>query len=332
VSRRRGTVLVVAPAADSHARAVLAELRRRRVRVASIDTARFPERASLALRLDGEARWRGTLRPNREYGRRAGARPPPPRALAPEEIRTVWWRRPEPYHLHASLRGHRRDGAFCAADDALGAFWSALDARWVNDPARGDAAEHKPRQLALASRLGLAIPETLNTNDPAAARAFVAARPDGETIHKNVTSAPALLRHTAVARADDRALFASVRHLPLTFQERVRGTDLRVTVVGDDLFAAEIDPGAADPIDVRATLPRARMRPVRLPSGVASRLRRFVRELGLVYATLDLRRRRDGEHVFLEVNPSGEWRYVERRTGQPITAAVADLLSRYARR
>jgi glutathione synthase/RimK-type ligase-like ATP-grasp enzyme len=313
VSRRRGTVLVVAPAADSHARAVVAELLRHRVGVTSIDTARFPERDALALRLDGDARWRGTLR--------SGA------ALDPEHIRVVWWRRPEPYLLHDSLRGHRRDGAFCAADDALGAFWSALDARWVNDPARGEAAEHKPRQLALAARLGLAIPETLVTNDPAAARAFVAARPDGETIHKNVTSAPSLLRHTAVARARDRALFASVRHLPLTFQERVRGTDLRVTVVGDNLFAAEIDPGAADPIDVRATLPRARMHPVKLPPGVASRLHRFVRELGLVYATLDLRRRRDGEHVFLEVNPSGEWLYVERMSGQPITSAVATVLA-----
>ena len=318
MSRRRGTVLVVAPAADSHTRAVLAELHRRSVRAASIDTARFPERDALILRLDGDARWRGTLR--------SGT------ALDPEQVRAVWWRRPEPYLLHDSLRGRRRDGAFCAAHDALGAFWSALDAHWVNDPPREEAAEHKPRQLALAARLGLAVPETLVTNDPAAARAFVAARPDGETIHKNVTSAPSLLRHTAIARARDRALFASVRHLPLTFQERVRGTDLRVTVVGDDLFAAEIDPGTADPIDVRATLPRARMRPVRLPPGVASRLHRFVRELGLVYATLDLRRRRDGAHVFLEVNPSGEWRYVERRTGQPITAAMANVLARYARR
>ncbi|HEX8907645.1 MAG TPA: alpha-L-glutamate ligase [Anaeromyxobacteraceae bacterium] len=311
-SRRRGTVLVVAPAADTHARAVLAELRRRRVRVVCVDTARFPERAALALGLESDARWRGTLRSGD--------------ALHPDEVRAVWWRRPEPYRLHPSLRGRRRDGAFCAADDALGAFWSAIDAPWVNDPARGDAAEHKPRQLALAARLGLAVPRSLVTNDPAAARAFVGARPDGETIHKNVTSAPALQRHTALARPGDRALFASVRHLPLMFQERVPGVDLRVTVVGDDLFAAEID-GGADPIDVRAVLPRARMRAVRLPPRVASQLHRFVRALGLVYAAIDLRRRPDGEHVFLEVNPSGEWRYVERRTGQPITSAVASILT-----
>lgn len=314
MSRRRGTVLVVAPAADTHARAVSAELARRRVHTASIDTARFPERAALAMSLGRETGWRGSLRDGE--------------ALHPERIAAVWWRRPEPYLLHPSLRGPRRDGAFCAADDALSALWSALDARWVNDPARGDAAEQKPRQLALAARLGLAVPETLVTNDPAAARAFAATRPDGEVIHKNVTSAPVLLRHTALARASDRRLLASVRHLPLLFQERVHGVDVRVTVVGDDLFAAEIDTGAPDPLDVRAGLARARMRPVALPHPVASRLHRLVRGLGLVYATADLRRRPDGEHVFLEVNPVGEWLYVERKTGQRISEAVADLLRR----
>jgi glutathione synthase/RimK-type ligase-like ATP-grasp enzyme len=47
--------------------------------------------------------------------------------------------------------------------------------------------------------------------------------------------------------------------------------------------------------------------------------------LGLVYGAIDMRRTVDGD-VFLEINPAGEWRFVEDRTGQPITAAMADLL------
>jgi hypothetical protein len=39
------------------------------------------------------------------------------------------------------------------------------------------------------------------------------------------------------------------------------------------------------------------------------------------------RRRRGGEHVFLEVNPSGQWLGFEERTGQPITRALARLLA-----
>ncbi|HEX7487613.1 MAG TPA: alpha-L-glutamate ligase, partial [Anaeromyxobacteraceae bacterium] len=87
-----------------------------------------------------------------------------------------------------------------------------------------------------------------------------------------------------------------------------------------------------DTLDFRPDLQRARYRAVALPTGVERRLRRMVRELGLAYAALDLRRRPDGEHVFLEVNPGGQWRFVEQRTGQRITEAVADLLASRARR
>jgi hypothetical protein len=49
-------------------------------------------------------------------------------------------------------------------------------------------------------------------------------------------------------------------------------------------------------------------------------------ELGIVYGAIDLRRRGDGEHLFLEVNPAGLWRFVEERIGLPISAAIVDLL------
>ncbi len=289
--------------------------------VALLDTSRFPERTALAAALGPGrgAQWMGALRIGR--GERIEAR----------EVGAVWNWRPEPYRIDARFVGPRRAGAFCAAEATLHAFWAALDAPWVNDRASDAAADDKPRQLALAAGFGLAVPQSLVTNDPAAARAFVRARPEGETIHKNVTSAPALWRTTALARHGDRALFASVRHLPLLFQERVRAeADLRVTVVGDELFATEITLPDPHDLDVRTSLRRARFRAVSLPPRVEGRLRRLVRALGLSYAAVDLRRRTDGEHVFLEVNPGGQWRHVERRTGQPITAAVAGLLTRCA--
>jgi glutathione synthase/RimK-type ligase-like ATP-grasp enzyme len=312
--------MVIAPVRDSHARAVLEALRSAGVPTLRLDTSRFPERTRVAVQLDDRGRWSGGLQD--------GGAP-----LAAADVRAVWWRRPTPYALHASLRGARRTGAFCAAHAALGACWHATDARWVNAPEAEAAADDKPRQLELAARLGLAVPRSLVTNDAAAARAFVAERPAGETIHKNVTAIPALSRPTAVALASDRALFAGLRHLPLLLQERVSAAaDARVTVVGGEVFAAEIAlPGGEDPIDWRPRFTDAAVRAARLPRAVEDRVLRLVRALGLSYAALDLRRRHDGEHVFLEVNPSGEWLFVERATGQPITAALARLLAGGAR-
>jgi glutathione synthase/RimK-type ligase-like ATP-grasp enzyme len=70
----------------------------------------------------------------------------------------------------------------------------------------------------------------------------------------------------------------------------------------------------------------ARFEPVELPAGVLDRLQRLMAELGLVYGAIDMRRTPDGRYVFLEVNPAGQWLFVEERTGQAITEAVAEYL------
>jgi hypothetical protein len=51
-----------------------------------------------------------------------------------------------------------------------------------------------------------------------------------------------------------------------------------------------------------------------------------VKELGLVFATADFRRRDDGQIFFLELNPAGQWGFVEARTKEKITSALAGRL------
>ena len=63
-----------------------------------------------------------------------------------------------------------------------------------------------------------------------------------------------------------------------------------------------------------------------LPDAVTSALRAMMARLGLVYGAVDLRRRPDGEYVFLEINPAGQFLYIEFETGQPIAAAMATAL------
>jgi glutathione synthase/RimK-type ligase-like ATP-grasp enzyme len=294
----------------------VAALGTRGAEAAVLDTARLPERATLRLALSAAGDWMPALRS-------AGT------DLLGSGFASAWWRRPQPYVLHRSLRGEKEHGAFFAVHAAARALFRAIPALWVNDPTLEEAAEDKPRQLAVAAKLGLAVPRSLVTNDPAAAREFIRERPEGETIHKNVASAASIWRPTGVARLRDRELFPTVRHLPLLFQERIPAeADVRVTVVGRRIFAAEIGYDENPALDWRVDFDRTLMRVVKLPRDIEAKLRRFVGELGLVYAAIDLRRRPDGEHVFLEVNPSGQWLFVERRTGLPITAALAELLAR----
>ena len=49
--------------------------------------------------------------------------------------------------------------------------------------------------------------------------------------------------------------------------------------------------------------------------------------LRLAYGAIDLRRTPEGDYVFLEINPAGQWIFVEEKTGQPMTDAMAKLLA-----
>ncbi len=94
------------------------------------------------------------------------------------------------------------------------------------------------------------------------------------------------------------------------------------------MFAAAIRPAPGGyEIDYRMDLNGAQFSAVELPTITRQRIAKFMEALGLVYGAIDLRRTHDGSDVFLEVNPSGEWLFVEQRTGQPITGSMATLLA-----
>jgi hypothetical protein len=98
---------------------------------------------------------------------------------------------------------------------------------------------------------------------------------------------------------------------------------LRVTVIGDQCFAAEFVPSGH--VDGRLDSTAA-YRAHRLPAEIERRLGAMMSILGLRYATIDLRLDSEGDYVFLDLNPQGQYLYVEIRTGQPMTRALVDLL------
>lgn len=312
-------ILVVSHPADEHARAVRRALRLRGVPSRLLDLSRFPTELSLTIRAGpGREEAGPILAPRRG------------RPLRLDDVRTIWWRRPLPFVLHDELRGdQRRISAWREAREAFAGMWQSLDVRWVNHPLREEAATHKAWQLALAGRLGLRVPRTCITNDPARARAFVAALRPARVVFKSLQATRADWRPTRLLGARELGRLDVVRHAPVVFQEYVEaGVDVRVTAVGRRLFATAIHVSDTEyPADFRVGYDRARVAPVRLPAELAAGLRRLLSTLGLAYAAIDLRRDPHGAYHLLEVNPSGQWLFLERRTGQPITDAVARLLA-----
>jgi glutathione synthase/RimK-type ligase-like ATP-grasp enzyme len=214
------------------------------------------------------------------------------------------------------------------AQEALSGLWYALDAFWVNDPARDLVAHRKAFQLRVAQDVGLRVPATLITNDPDAARSFVDARGYRDVVYKAFSATETDWRETRIMRQDELPLLDHVRYAPVIFQEYVEALyDLRVTVVGDEVFAAAIhSQETAYTVDFRMDIENAEIETVSLPDEVEDRVRALMTRLGLVYGAIDMRLDRDDRYVFLEVNPAGQWLFVEEKSGQPIASALAEVL------
>jgi glutathione synthase/RimK-type ligase-like ATP-grasp enzyme len=261
-------------------------------------------------------------------------------SLELDAVRAVWMRRLWPAKLDDELDPSLREGCRREAHAALLGWLDGAHAlRMVNPLAAEHAAENKLRQLRVARELGLAIPRTLVTNDPAEVMAFYDLL-DGRMVTKMLTplsqsmSGRGHFVHTSVVDREDLDELDGLRHSPMVFQEHVaKHHELRVAIVatpeGGCCLAGAIDATQSDAgrVDWRkSAVAQATWQAATLPDDVSARLLELVRRLGLVYGAADLIVTPEGRHVFLEVNPAGEWGMLERDAGLPIAAALADAL------
>ncbi len=236
-------------------------------------------------------------------------------------IDVAWFRRHAPAGLTGAVPADRLAH--------VGATWTRFHqsfrelfpdtTAWVNDPERQLLAESKPAQLRVARQVGLAVPDTLITNDPDEARAFVAARP-GQVLFKPLTLVERTVAgRTRVSRAvrvglDQLRHDSAIRTAPSIFQEVIPvRRELRVTLMGAAAVCAAIrDRDDRVVLDWRSIARDRRcIEPCTLPEEVLRRCQAFMRAMGLSFATLDLVQHADGRYVFLESNPAGQFLWVE---------------------
>ena len=239
-------------------------------------------------------------------------------------VKSFWWRRPQPLRPHPGI-ADSHVGNF-AVHECLSAIYGALrccPGLWVNDIEHDHNADYKPRQLAAVRRHGLQIADTLITNDPAAASAFFH-RHEGEVVYKAFNQCGLIWSPTRRLTASDLDRLDNLQCAPVIFQRYVEGTrDIRVTVIGDSLFATDFQLDNLNCVDHRLALDTAPCAAHQLPPEVERQVFDVVRDLKLEYSSVDLRLTPDGEYFFFEVNTAGEFLYVQERSGQPIASAMA---------
>ena len=197
-------------------------------------------------------------------------------------------------------------------------------------------AENKQLQLQVAREVGLDIPRTLTTNDPGAVRAFAESCESG-IVTKMLSSfaiyedGKELVVFTNPVQREELEDLSGLNLCPVTFQESVpKSREIRVTVVGQRVMPAAVD----SQVSARATHDWRRdglsmlqdWRPYELPIDVEEKILRLMDHFSLNYGAIDVILTPDGKHVFLELNPCGEFFWLERSPGLPISDAIADVL------
>lgn len=255
-------------------------------------------------------------------------------------VKAVWDRRPTP--LRREMLDHIDPRTIEYASVAIRRhtynFYSMFpDALWVSDDHAVQRAENKALQLQEAAKLGFAVPATIFTSNPQAAKQFVA-RNKATIIKTPSTQGPIVddkmfyFFSTRVTPATP-VNYSGLHLAPAIFQVAIDvDYDLRITVVGEEIFAASIVADAEKSLSIGVRDWRIGnytgldIIPYSLPKSIATKCITLVKKLGLQFGAIDIIRDKKGIYWFVEINPNGQWGFVEHLTKQPISQAIARLL------
>lgn len=253
-----------------------------------------------------------------------------------DELVSVWNRKPSPIHYKAQEGIHE----FCrreSYDSLYGFLWNLEledGVRLYNHPFFNYFASIKPYQLLHARRVGLSIPDTTIGNMPSLLETQAQAHPNCILKGVSLSCAVANGEHFSIyARRltdDIREHLASASFCPVSVQEEIaRGRDLRVVAIDQRVFAFALEFDSETNVDWRRLDESAEIRhhSVALDTTTERAILDLHRLLKIRFSTVDLIEDRSGRLVFLELNPNGQWLWLEERTGIPLSRAMAEALA-----
>lgn len=315
-------ILIVSNKTDYTADYLILRLREREIEYVRLNTEDFPELVELSIHI-GHTGVEGHIK---VYDK----------TINLMDINSVWYRRPLPCVPSPQIIDEvARDFVVTESRETLHGLWRILPSFWVSHPDKIRIAESKLYQLVVASSVGFTTPQTILTNSPEGASSFYRDS-DGGLIYKPLLFSKIdrgeknNLLYTNLINETDAQQLNLVHYSPTLLQHHItKKHELRVTVVGQRVFAVEIhsqellqaryDWRRANPLELSHI-------PCELPPNVASMCIRLVEMLGLAFGAIDLILTPENEYVFLEINPNGQWAWIEQiRPDVTIRDALIDL-------
>jgi glutathione synthase/RimK-type ligase-like ATP-grasp enzyme len=180
----------------------------------------------------------------------------------------------------------------------------------------------KPLQAQLIAPCGFAVPDTIVTNSPQEVKEFW--QKHQRVIFKSISGIRSIVQELSNDEVDklDR-----VQLLPTQFQAYIPGIDVRVHVVGKQVFATEINSNAIDYRYANKAGLKADLTAIELPNEIETQCVNLAASLSLPFCGIDLRRTSNGGYVCFEVNPMPAYTYYQSHTNQDISLSLVKLLA-----
>lgn len=251
------------------------------------------------------------------------------------DIKGVYFRRPELLADSSDLSRAENQFVRNEISYTLEGIYKILDsAFWLNNVTNIRNAENKIFQLRLAKKIGFTIAPSVITTKADSAMSFYRMNAEDCIIKP--------IRTGLIADEEDEEaiIFTNKVYLdknnaqrvggcPTFFQKHIRKKgDIRVTVVGDKIFAAFIHSQDSEDskVDWRVNQYGLKHSLYTLPLDISIKCINLLRELDLNFGAIDLILNENGDYIFLEVNPNGQWAWIEKLIGLDISGAIVNLL------
>jgi hypothetical protein len=194
--------------------------------------------------------------------------------------------------------------------------------RWLNRPTAALAAENKFVQLKRARAHGLSVPRTLITAEPDRVRAFL--KSEGAIVAKPLNpyswvypSGITLAAFATVIDSEYGSQLADeeIARCVTIYQQRIdKAADVRMVIMGEDIFAYKVIQEGEQYFDFRIGFPQKNhltYESISIPLSLKKKVAGFMNAMNINFASADFALTPDSEFVFLDLNPNGQWLFIE---------------------
>ena len=256
-----------------------------------------------------------------------------------KEINSVWWRMKP--HMASEFSGGMGSLIEKFRVQEWGKFLKSLPiflshAKWINPLENNEKMSFKAVQLSLATKVGLKIPNTIITN--CFKDVIQLFDTHDEIIYKTLSSfivpPEYVIYTTKITREDVNERKESFPIAPGIYQEYIaKSHELRVMIINNDIYITHIDSQSCEDTitDWRKNQLRTMYKIGVLTFDTLEKLKKFHKEAGLIYAAYDFIVTENGEEIFLECNPGGQWLWLEHALNIPVSNTIARELINFER-